>query len=222
MRDLTRARDTAVDGATQDAPADLGVPAAAGAVLSGYQKTWSKAHLDLVDDGAAGVSRSNAWCSRSCCWRSARGGSASSGWSRRSATRCRTGRWPPWSPGLMAMRGLDLTSASTVPGRDRRPSRFQTPRELMAYLGLVPSGGFPRRHDQSAGPITKTGNWRARRTLVECSSNYQHPPRVGRASSKRWKPPRRRFARIAWKAQCRLLGGGPAHWSGEASARPLR
>src|SRR6202049_4672782 len=58
-------------------------------------------------------------------------------------------------------------------------SRFRTPRELMAYLGLIPSehstGDTVRR-----GPITKAGNRRARRILVECSWSYRHLPRVGK------------------------------------------
>ena len=49
----------------------------------------------------------------------------------------------------------------------------------MAYLGLVPSedstGDCVKR-----GPITKAGNRRARRMLVECAWSYQHPPRVGK------------------------------------------
>src|SRR6185369_9117478 len=80
---------------------------------------------------------------------------------------------------LMAMRGMDLVSATTFLAEIGDLSRFATPRELMAYLGLVPSedstGDTIRR-----GAITKAGNRRARRILVECSWSYQHPPRVGR------------------------------------------
>ena len=66
---------------------------------------------------------------------------------------------PDWSladvvTALMAMRGLDLTSATTLLAEIGDLSRFQTPRELMAYLGLVPSedstGDTIRR-----GPITQ-------------------------------------------------------------------
>jgi transposase len=115
---------------------------------------------------------------------------------------------PDWSlaelvTGLMAMRGLDLISAATLLAEIGDLSRFRTPRQLMAYLGLVPSeestGDTIKR-----GSITKAGNRRARRMLVECSWSYQHPPRVG--SRKQHKvdaaPPAVR--EIAWKAQCRL------------------
>jgi transposase len=104
---------------------------------------------------------------------------------------------------LMAMRGIDLIAAATLVAEIGDLSRFASPHELMAYLGLVPSedstGDTIRR-----GAITKAGNRRARRMLVECSWSYQHPPRV--AAHKQPKvdaaPPAVR--EIAWKAQCRL------------------
>jgi transposase len=104
---------------------------------------------------------------------------------------------------LMAMRGIDLISATTFLAEIGDLSRFQTPRELMAYLGLVPSedstGDTVRR-----GPITKTGNRRARRTLVECSWSYQHPARVGKEKQEKVAAAPRAVREIAWKAQCRL------------------
>jgi transposase len=115
---------------------------------------------------------------------------------------------PDWSlaevvTGLMAMRGLDLVAASTFLAEIGDLSRFQTPRELMGYLGLVPSetstGDTIKR-----GPITKAGNRRARRLLIECSWSYQHPPRVGKEKQKKVAAAPRAVREIAWKAQCRL------------------
>jgi hypothetical protein len=67
---------------------------------------------------------------------------------------------------LMAMRGIDFISATAFLAEIGDLSRFRTPRELMAYLGLVPSeastGDTVKR-----GPITKAGNRRARRILVD-------------------------------------------------------
>ena len=104
---------------------------------------------------------------------------------------------------LMAMRGIDLISATTFLAEIGDLSRFQTPRELMAYLGLVPSeastGDTVRR-----GPITKTGNRRARRILVECSWSYQHAPRVGKKKLEKVAAAPSVVREIAWKAQCRL------------------
>lgn len=115
---------------------------------------------------------------------------------------------PDWSlaevvTALMAMRGIDFISATAFLAEIGDLSRFPTPRELMAYLGLVPSedstGDTVRR-----GPITKAGNRRARRILVECSWSYQHPPRVGKQKQERVAAAPQAVREIAWKAQCRL------------------
>lgn len=117
---------------------------------------------------------------------------------------------PDWSlaevvTALMAMRGIDLIAAAGFLAEIGDLSRFQTPRELMAYLGLVPSedstGDTIKR-----GSITKAGNRRARRMLVECSWSYQHPPRVGRAKQEKVAAAPSAVREIAWKAQCRLSG----------------
>jgi transposase len=115
---------------------------------------------------------------------------------------------PEWSlaelvTALMAMRGMDLIAAATFLAEIGDLSRFASPSELMAYLGLVPSeastGDTIRR-----GPITKAGNRRARRILVECSWSYQHPPRVGRDKQHKVEAAPPAVREIAWKAQCRL------------------
>jgi transposase len=115
---------------------------------------------------------------------------------------------PDWSlaevvEALMAMRGMDLIAAATFLAEIGDLSRFQTPTELMAYLGLVPSeestGDSIKR-----GSITKAGNRRARRMLVECAWAYQHPPRVGRDKQQKVDAAPRAVREIAWKAQCRL------------------
>jgi transposase len=115
---------------------------------------------------------------------------------------------PEWSlaevvTALRAMRGIDLISAATLLAEIGDLSRFRTPTELMAYLGLVPSedstGDVIKR-----GPITKAGNRRARRMLVECAWSYQHPPRVGVAKQPKVDAAPEAVREIAWKAQCRL------------------
>lgn len=115
---------------------------------------------------------------------------------------------PDWSlaelvTALMALRGIDLVSATAFLAEIGDLSRFQTPRELMAYLGLVPSehstGDKVKR-----GRITKAGNRRARRTLIESSWSYQHPPRVGKEKQAKVAAAPRAVQEIAWKAQCRL------------------
>jgi transposase len=109
----------------------------------------------------------------------------------------------PFVTALMAMRGMDVIAASTVLAEIGDLTRFQTANELMAYLGLVPSedstGDTVRR-----GSITKAGNRRARRMLVECAWSYQHPPRVGRTKQAKVDAAPQAVRDIAWKAQHRL------------------
>jgi transposase len=104
---------------------------------------------------------------------------------------------------LMALRGIDLITAVTLLAEIGDMSRFKSARELMAYLGLVPSehstGDSVRR-----GPITKAGNKRARRALVEAAWSYRHPPRVGVAKQARVAAAPKIAREIAWKAQGRL------------------
>jgi transposase len=104
---------------------------------------------------------------------------------------------------LMAMRGIDLISATTLLAEISDLSRFQSARELMGYLGLVPSedstGDTVKR-----GPITKAGNRRARphpgRVRLELSASTQGGKE--KAGEGRSRP--RGVREIAWKAQCRL------------------
>jgi transposase len=115
---------------------------------------------------------------------------------------------PDWSlaavvTALMAVRGIDMVSATAFLAEIGDLTRFRTPRELMAFLGLVPSehstGDTVKR-----GAITKTGNRRARRILVECAWSYRHPPRVGKKKQDKVAAAPRAVREIAWKAQHRL------------------
>jgi len=107
--------------------------------------------------------------------------------------------------GLMAMRGIDLVSSAGFLAEMGDLNRFPTPSELMANLGMVPSekstGETIKR-----GPITKAGNRRARRLLVECAWAYRHPPRVGVTKQAKVAAAPRAVREIAWKAQHRLYG----------------
>jgi len=92
---------------------------------------------------------------------------------------------------LCCLRGFKVITAMTVLAELHEFKRFRHPRELMAYLGLVPSehssGGSERR-----GSITKTGNSHVRRLLVEAAWHSRHQPRVTAALRKR------REGRPAW------------------------
>ena len=115
---------------------------------------------------------------------------------------------PDWSlassaTALMALRGIEFIAATTLLAEIGDLTRFRTPRELMAWLGMVPSehstGERVRR-----GAITKTGNRRARSVLVECAWSYRHPPRVSRDKLARLEAAPPAVRDIAWKAQSRL------------------
>jgi transposase len=106
---------------------------------------------------------------------------------------------------LQALRGVAQTTAATVVCELGSLARFQNPRQLMGYSGLVPreysSGNRVQR-----GPITKTGNAHLRRVLVESAWTYQHRPNVqGRVLRRQKSLALSEEARqIAWKAQQRL------------------
>ena len=115
---------------------------------------------------------------------------------------------PSWSmapvvAALQAMRGVALVAAVTVVAEVGDFRRFANPRQLMAYLGLVPSehssGGSVRR-----GGITKAGNALARRVLIEGAWTYRMSARVSRTINRRLEPLSAEIRDIAWKAQVRL------------------
>ena len=115
---------------------------------------------------------------------------------------------PDWSlaalvTALMALRGIDLVSATAFLAEIGDLSRFRTPRELMGYLGLVPSEHSTGDKVQR-GAITKAGNRRARRVLVESAWSYRFVPRVGCVKQERVEAAPAAVREIAWKAQTRL------------------
>jgi transposase len=104
---------------------------------------------------------------------------------------------------LQAMRGVQLVAAMTLVAELQDFLRFDNPRQLMAYGGLVPgehSSGPKRRQ----GSITKAGNSAARRMLVEVAWHYQHSPRVSPIIAARHDQLPKAVTDIAWKAQLRL------------------
>jgi transposase len=89
---------------------------------------------------------------------------------------------PHWSlawlvDAIQALRGYRLINAVTVAAEIGDPRRFSNPRPLMAFVGSVPS-----EHSTGEtiwrGPITKTGNRRARKALIEAAWTYTRPSRA--------------------------------------------
>ena len=114
-------------------------------------------------------------------------------------------KWAPVVEALQALRGVAQLTAIITVAEIGDISRFHTPRQLMAYLGLVPSEhstGTRRR----VGEITKAGNSHVRRVLVESAWAYSHPARVTPILQKRLEKQTKRVREISWKAQLRLCG----------------
>jgi len=116
---------------------------------------------------------------------------------------------PAWSlapvvTALQSLRGVGLIIAATVVAEVGDLTRFDSPKQLMAFLGLTPG-------EYSSGPkhrprgITKRGNVMVRALLYEAAWNYQRTPKVGTymlAHLPADLPPG--VKEIAWKAQLRL------------------
>jgi transposase len=75
------------------------------------------------------------------------------------------------------LRGVNLVTAATVMAEVGDLRRFENPRQLMAYLGLVPGERSTGDTVHRLG-ITKAGNGRVRQALVESAWSYRHPPRT--------------------------------------------
>jgi transposase len=112
-------------------------------------------------------------------------------------------RYYPVVKAIQAMRGVRLLVATGVVAELGDLTRFDHPRKLMSYLGLVPSehssGG--KRH---IGAITKCGNGRARRLLVEGAHTYRYAANISTDMQKRQEGLPKDIIDIAWKAQLRL------------------
>jgi transposase len=118
-------------------------------------------------------------------------------------TLVQTWRWASVVEAIQALRGIQFTAAVTLIAELGDLQRFATPRQLMSYLGLIPSehtSGERRRQ----GGITKTGNSHARRVLVEGAWAYRYPAKVSRHLQLRLETVPKAIQDISWKAQVRL------------------
>jgi transposase len=112
-------------------------------------------------------------------------------------------RYYPVVKSVQALRGVRLLVAAGVIAELGDLTRFDTPRKLMAYVGLTPSehsSGTTRK----LGSITKSGNGRARRLLVESAHSYRYPANVSTDMQKRQEGLPKEVIDIAWQAQLRL------------------
>ncbi len=106
---------------------------------------------------------------------------------------------------LVALRGIDKLSAVTLLAELGDISRFDNPKQLMAYLGVVPSEHSTGRRRRQ-GSITLTGNGYARRVLVESAWSYRFQARKTMHMKRKAINSSDDAKDIAWRAQKRLCG----------------
>jgi transposase len=102
-----------------------------------------------------------------------------------------------------ALRGIQFIGAVALVSELGDLRRFSKARQVMAFIGLTPSEhstGTKRR----LGAITKTGNGRARRVLIEASQAYRWTPKMSREIEDRQEGLPQAIRDIGWKAQIRL------------------
>ena len=114
-----------------------------------------------------------------------------------------TPRFKPIVDRICCFRGFKTQAAMVIATELGDLRRFESPRQLMAYLGLVPSehsSGDRRR----LGAITKAGNTRVRHVLVQAAWHYRKRPAVGHSLRRRQQDQDPAVIAHAWKCQHRL------------------
>jgi transposase len=117
------------------------------------------------------------------------------------------GQWRlrPAVEALMALKGFQSVGAMIVVSEQGAIDRFAHPRQVMAYLGLIPSENTSS-DKRRQGSITKCGNAHARWLLVECAQHYVTAPKVSKELSRRQEAQPPEVRALSWKAQNRLHG----------------
>ena len=201
IRDLVRARETASQDLRRKRQQLLSFLLRHGRIFSGRQH-WSRAHLrwlaqqkfdhpaqqivfqdavDAIDDAAARLRRLDEQVA-----------AIVPSWSM-----------APVVEAYQAMRGVSFVVAVTFVAEIGDLRRFDNPRQLMAFLGLVPSERSTGERVRRAG-LTLAGNKRARRVLIEGAWSYRYPARVSQTLQARLEGLPKAVREIAWKAQIRL------------------
>jgi len=201
VRDLVLARETASQDLRRKRQQLLSFLLRHGRIFSGRQH-WSRAHLrwlaqqkfdhpaqqivfqdavDAIDDAAARLRRLDEQVA-----------AIVPSWSM-----------APVVAAYQAMRGVSFVVAVTFVAEIGDLRRFDNPRQLMAFLGLVPSERSTGERVRRAG-LTLAGNKRARRVLIEGAWSYRYPARVSQTLQARLEGLPKAVREIAWKAQIRL------------------
>jgi transposase len=112
-------------------------------------------------------------------------------------------RLHPVVEALQALRDVQFTVAVTMVAELGDLTRFDIPRQLMKFLGLIPSA-YSTGEKRRQGSITQTGNTHARRALIEGAWAYRYPAKVSRHLQRRLEKQPKIIQDISWKAQVRL------------------
>jgi len=104
---------------------------------------------------------------------------------------------------LQCFRGISVHTAMVLATELVDWRRFDHPRQLSAYLGLVPSEHSSGNRERK-GSITKAGNSHCRHVLVQAAWSYRHRPQIGDQLKARQKGQPASVVAHAWKAQQRL------------------
>lgn len=104
---------------------------------------------------------------------------------------------------LRCLKGIDTVTAVCLVAELHGFERFRSPRQLMAYVGLVPSENSSGERERRGG-ITKSGNRQVRRLLVEAAWHHRHRPALSAPMRQRREGQPARVLAIADRAQERL------------------
>jgi transposase len=112
-------------------------------------------------------------------------------------------RFHPVVDALQALRGVQFTVAVTTVAELGDLTRFDNPRQLMKFLGVIPSE-YSTGERRRQGSITKAGTTHARRALVEGAWASRYPAKVSRHLQLRLEKQPKVIQDMSWKAQVRL------------------
>jgi transposase len=128
-------------------------------------------------------------------------------------TLVQTWRWLPVVEAIQALRGVQFTAAVILSAELGDLSRFDNPRHLMSYLGLIPNDHTTGEHRRQGG-ITKTGNSHARRALSEGAWVYRYRLRSAVTCHCGWKRCPQPSRTLVGKPRCASVSATAAWWPG--------
>ena len=202
MRDLSRAREDAVNNRTQQRQQLKGFLLRHGVVYTAGKTSWTKTYycwlgtLDFDAQAAQTAFTEYVLAVQAADERVQRLSQALQG-------AVQGWRFAGVVAALQALRGVDIVTAIGLVAEIGDLARFEHPRKLMGYLGLVPSEHSSGERVMR-GSITKSGNAHGRRLLTEAAWNYRFKARLAERPLQRQQGLSEEVRALGWKAQLRL------------------